>query len=90
MITFARFARGRWPVISRNVKAGKVNHRTVCGNEFSVKDGVVKEKVYDYDCPICKGKVASNVKAGRINYRTVCGNQFSVMDGVVKEKIVVY
>ena len=68
------------------MKTGQIDHRTVCGNKFSVKDGVVKEKVYVYICPACKGTVASDVKTGQINYRTVCGNQFSVKDGVVKEK----
>ena len=26
------------------MKTGQIDHRTVCGNKFSVKDGVVKEK----------------------------------------------
>ena len=63
-----------------------LNHRTVCGNQFSVKDGVVKEKAYVYICPACKGNVASDVKTGQIDHRTVCGKQFSVKDGVVKDK----
>ena len=49
-----------------------------------MKDGVVKEKAYDYVCLICKWNVASNVKTGRIDHRTVCGSQLSVTDGVVK------
>ena len=30
--------------VASDVKTGQINHRTVCGNQFSVKDGVVKEK----------------------------------------------
>ena len=30
--------------VASDVKTGQVNHRTVCGKKFSVKDGVVKEK----------------------------------------------
>ena len=66
------------------------HHRRVCGNQFSVKDGVVKEKAYVYICPACKGNVASDVRTGQIDHRRVCGNQFSVKDGVVTEKAYVY
>ena len=41
MCTFAPLAKGMWP---SDVKTGQIDHRTVCGNKFSVKDGVVKEK----------------------------------------------
>ena len=30
--------------VASDVKTGKIDHRTVCGSQFSVKDGVVKEK----------------------------------------------
>ena len=69
---------------------GQIDHRTVCGNKFSVQDGVVKEKGVVYRCPFCKGNVRSDVRTGQINHRTVCGNKFSVQDGVVTEKGVVY
>ena len=34
---------GGWNVAS-DVKTGRVNHQTVCGKKFWVKDGVVQEK----------------------------------------------
>ena len=52
--------------MASDVKTGQINHRTVCGKQFSVKDGVVKEKAYVYVCPACKRNVASNVKTGQI------------------------
>ena len=48
MFTFALLAMGMW---ASDVKTGKIDHRTVCGNQFSVKDGVVTEKAYVYSCP---------------------------------------
>ena len=30
--------------VTSKVRTGQVNHQNVCGNRFSVKDGVVKEK----------------------------------------------
>ena len=62
--------------VASDVKTGKMDHRTVCGNQFSVKDGVVQEKAYVYICPACKGNVASDVKTGQIDHRTVCGTSF--------------
>eukprot|EP00438_Fugacium_kawagutii_P033974 Skav228932 [mRNA] locus=scaffold2181:248822:258688:+ [translate_table: standard] len=76
--------------VTSNVRTGKINHRTVCGQQFSVKDGVVQEKAYEYVCPACGGKVTSDVWTGEINHRTVCGKQFSVKDGVVQEKAYEY
>ena len=58
----------------------------MCGNQFSVKDGAVKEKAYVYVCPACQGNVGSDVKTGQIDNRTVCGNKLSVKDSAVKEK----
>ena len=73
-----------------DVRTGQINHRTVCGNKFSVQDGVVREKGVVYRCPFCKGNVRSDVRTGQIDHRTVCGNKFSVQDGVVTEKGIVY
>ena len=69
--------------MATNVATGQVNHRRVCGcgNRFSVKDGVVKEKGSVYRCPFCNGSVRSDVKTGRIDHRSACGNQFHVKDG---------
>ena len=58
---------------------------SICGNKFSVQDGVVKEKGVVYRCPFCKGNVRSDVRTGRINHRTVCGNQFYVKDSAVSK-----
>ena len=54
----------------------QINHRTVCGNKFSVKDGVVKEKAYVYICPACKGNVASDVKTGQKTIEGCAGTSF--------------
>ena len=32
--------------VASDVKTGQIDHRTVCGNKFSVKDSAVKEKAY--------------------------------------------
>ena len=53
-----------------------INHRAVCGNQFSVKAGIVTEKAYVYICPAYKGNVASDVKTGRIDHRRVCRTSF--------------
>ena len=83
MFTFCPGCKGN---VASDVKTGKIDHRTVCGTQFSVKEGVVKEKAYVYICPACKGNVASDVKTGRVNHQTVCGKKFWVKDGVVQEK----
>ena len=51
MFTFVPLAKGN---VASDVKTGKIDHRTVCGNKFSVQDGVVKEKAYVYICPACQ------------------------------------
>ena len=60
-----------------------IDHRTVCGNKFSVKDGAVQKKLYEYGCPVCKRHVSSNVQTGQVDHRTVCGSHFSVKNGIV-------
>ena len=76
--------------VRSDVRTGRIDHRTVCGNQIYVKDGVVKEKGFVYRCPFCKESVRSDVRTGRIDHRTVCVNQIYVKDGVVKEKGFVY
>ena len=41
--------------VSSKVKTGSVNHRTVCGNQFPVKDGVVNPRTrrHAHTCPAC-------------------------------------
>ena len=63
MFTFVPACKGN---VASDVKTGKIDHRTVCGNQFSVKDGAVKEKAYVYICPACKGNVASDVKTRKL------------------------
>ena len=68
-----------------NTKTGQIDHRTVCGNQFSVKEGRVSRaaKAYSYTCPFCNGEAVSHTKTGQINHRSVCGNQFYVKEGRV-------
>ena len=68
MFTVAPACKGN---VASDVKTGKIKHRTVCGNQFSVKDCVVKAKAYVYVCPAGKGNVASDVKTGKIDHRRV-------------------
>ena len=72
--------------VASDVKTGQINHRTVCGNQFSAKYGHVAKKAFVYACPFCAGSVASDVKTGQIDHRTVCGNQFHVKEGAVGVK----
>ena len=74
-------------LVVSNVRTGQIDHRTVCGHRFCVRDGTVQEKkTHEYTCPHCGGLVASNVTTGQIDHRTVCGNRFCVRDGTVQEK----
>ena len=70
---------------SSNTKTGQINHRSVCGNRFFVKDGHVSTKPYVYMCPFCEEESSSNTKTGQIDHRSVCGNRFYVKDGHVRE-----
>ena len=72
--------------VTSDIATGQIDHRTVCGNKFSVKDGVVQEKCLVYRCPFCNGNVKSNVRTGRIDHRSACGNQFHVKDGAVSKE----
>ena len=50
--------------VASDVKTGQINHRTVCGNQFSVKDGVVQEKAYVYIAPLAKGMLPVTSRQG--------------------------
>ena len=71
--------------VTSSVRTGQVNHCKVCGHFFSVRDGKLARKVYNYVCPFCGGHVASNVKTGQVDHRGVCGNRFYVETGEVKK-----
>ena len=51
-----------------NTKTGQIDHRSVCGNRFDVKEGRVSSmaKAYVYMCPFCNGESLSNMKTGEI------------------------
>ena len=83
MITCVPRATGMWPVTWQQ---GKSTIEHVCGNQFCVKDDVVKEKGLFYRCPFCKGSVRSDVRTGQIDHRSGCGNRFYVKDGAVSKK----
>ena len=71
-----------------NTKTGQIDHRSVCGNQFYVKEGRVSRvaKAYVYMCPFCNRESLSNTKKGRIDHRSVCGNQFYVKEGRVSRE----
>ena len=73
---------------SSNTKTGRIDHRSVCGNQFYVTEGRVRRvaKAYVYICPFCNGESFSDTKTGQINHRSVCGNQFYVKDGRVSRE----
>ena len=74
-------------LVVSNVRTGQIDHWTVCGHRFCVRDGTLQEKkTHEYTCPHCGGLVASNVTTGQIDHRTVCGNRFCVRDGTIQEK----
>ena len=62
---------------------GRVDHRSVCGKRFRVKDGQVACKDFRYKCPFCESDVVSSVRTGQIDHRRACGKQFYVRDGVI-------
>ena len=62
---------------------GRVDHRSVCGKQFRVKDGQVACKDFRYKCPFCESDVVSSVRTGNIDHRRACGKQFYVRDGVI-------
>ena len=72
--------------VESNIATGQVNHRKVCGNQFSVKDGVVLEKRFIYKCPFCTKNVTSNVRTGQINHGSGCNNRFYVKDGEISRQ----
>ena len=71
--------------VRSSVRTGQINHRSVCGHQFYVKDGAVGDRQYAYTCPFCQVTVRSNIRTGQINHRSICSHQFYVKDGVVTE-----
>ena len=75
------------PHTADHARTLQIDHWTVCGNRFCVRNGTVQEKKkHQYTCPHCGGLVASNLTTGQIDHRTVCGNLFYVTAGKVKDQ----
>ena len=54
--------------VNSNVKTGRINHRSVCNNQFYVKDGEVSKQTRHqaHSCPVCSTVVWSSLSCGRI------------------------
>ena len=50
-----------------NTKTGQIDHRSVCGKQFYVKEGRASggAKAYVYTCPLCSKETLSNTKTGQ-------------------------
>ena len=63
--------------VKSKVQTGQVNHRSVCGNQFYVKEGAVSNatRKHPHKCPQCTAVVWSQRKSGRIqsNHNTPGG-----------------
>ena len=75
------------------IATGRIDHRHVCGHQFTVENGVVNVRTqkqhssdrvsHRYRCPFCDGTTESTVSTGCIDHRKVCGHQFRVQNGSV-------
>ena len=74
--------------VSSAIHTGCVDHRTVCGNQFHVKDGVISapNHLYHYVCPRCNTHVRSTVCTGKVDQCGACGKRYRVHDGQVAMK----
>ena len=57
------FCSGR---ITSAILTGQVNHRSVCGNQFRVRNGQVTARRYHHTCPTCNATIYSAHESGRI------------------------
>ena len=74
-------------MVASSITTGQIDHRTVCGNQFYVSAGKVKQnEKHEYTCPCCGGMVAGKITTGQINHQSVCGNRFYVSAGRVQQK----
>ena len=55
-------------LVHSNVKTGQIDHRSVCNNQFYVKDGTVSKQTrcHAHSCPFCSTVVWSSQVCGRI------------------------
>ena len=55
-------------LVNSNVKTGQIDHRSVCNNQFYVKDGEVSKRTRHqaHSCPVCSTVVWSSLSCGRI------------------------
>ena len=54
--------------VRSDVRTGRIDHRTVCGNQFCVKDSAVSKntRCHAHSCPVCSTVVWSSQSCGRI------------------------
>ena len=54
--------------VASNVRTGQIDHRTVCGNQFCVKEGTVSTQTrqHPHTCPACQTVVWSSQLFGRV------------------------
>ena len=57
------FCSGR---ITSAILTGQVNHRSVCDNQFRVRNGQVTARRYHHTCPTCNATIYSAHESGRI------------------------
>ena len=73
-----------------HISTGQINHRTVCGNQFYVKDGAVSKKTrcHAHSCPVCSTVVWSSQSCGRIAvaHVTPSGKRCQMKHGHVPHK----
>ena len=54
--------------VRSDVRTGRIDHRTVCGNQFYVKDSAVSKntRCHAHSCPVCSTVAWSSQSCGRI------------------------
>ena len=57
------------------VRTGRIDHRSHCGKQFWVKDGVITGRIYQHKCPKCGATVASSKTSGqlRVSHKNPAG-----------------
>ena len=60
--------------ISSTMLTGQINHRSVCGNQFRVRNGQVTARRYRHTCPTCNATIFSAHESGRIRCKHATPN----------------
>ena len=75
--------------VASKLKTGQIDHRTVCGNRFYVKEGTVSAQTRQHPqrCPACHSVVWSTLLFGRIQatHNTPSGKQCPTKSWLVPE-----